>query len=58
MKWDAGPNDVNRHSPDGVKTWIDRDIRDFKQLCDGDADGRLGNSHARAAMVQTNRMKP
>lgn len=57
MRWDAGPDDWRMHSPEGVKTWLDRDLRDFKSLCAGEAGDRLAHSHAHAAMVRTGRME-
>lgn len=57
MRWNAGPDDYRMHSPEGVRTWLDRDLSDFKRLCAGETGDRLPISHAHAAMVRTGRME-
>lgn len=56
MRWTAGPDDWKLHSPDGVKTWLDGDIRHFKRICAGDADPQLTITHAYGAMKLSNRL--
>lgn len=57
MRWDAGEGDVAMRNPEGVKTWLNKDIHDFRRLCAGEVDPQLAHSHAHAAMVRTGRMK-
>ena len=61
MRWTGGIDDDRMHSPEGVKTWLDMDICDFKNIIrlredlDDFRKGRLSHSHAIAALRRSNR---
>ena len=57
-RWKGGPDDATFYTPEGWRTWWDRDLLDFRALCEGRKDHRLSICHAHAAMVRTGRMDP